>query len=201
MEGTGRASGVATGLIRDQDILGTPGAPVWHYGAVLACASGGALLGARMAPRLRMLMVEERIISGVLFIAFAGTVSASWLPSISGAMVVSLLLAGSAGSAKLAFDSLVQRDAPDANHGRSFALFEGRFQHSWAFGSLIALLIAMLPIQVGYFTMALGVGLGLVFYLPRTREARKAQKIITPEEPQKPDGQLGFWTRSTEEEN
>ena len=49
--------------------------------------------------------------------------------------------------------------------------------------------------------MALGVGLGLVFYLPRTREARKAQKIITPEEPQKPDGQLGFWTRSTEEEN
>ena len=201
MEGTGRALGVATGVIRDQDILGTPGAPVWHYGAVLACASGGALLGARVAPRLRKLMVEERIISGVLFIAFAGTVSASWLPSILGAMVVSLLIAGSAGSAKLAFDSLVQRDAPDANHGRSFALFEGRFQLSWAFGSLIALLIAMLPIQVGYFTMALGVGLGLVFYLPRTREARRAEKIITPEEPQKPDGQLGFWTRSTEEEN
>ena len=59
----------------------------------------------------------------------------------------------------------------------------------------------MLPIQVGYFTMALGVGLGLVFYLPRTREARKAEKIITPEEPQKPDGQLGFWTISKEEEN
>ena len=146
-------------------------------------------------------MVQERIISGVLFIAFAVTVSASWLPSILGSMVVSLLLAGSAGSAKLAFDSLVQRDAPDANHGRSFALFEGRFQLSWAFGSLIALVIAMLPIQVGYFTMALGVGLGLVFYLPRTREARRAEKIITPEEPQKPDGQLGFWTRSTEEEN
>ena len=201
MEGTGRALGVATGVIRDQDILGTPGAPVWHFGAVLACASGGALLGARVAPRLRKLMVEERIISGVLFVAFAGTVSASWLPSILGAMVVSLLLAGSAGSAKLAFDSLVQRDAPDVNHGRSFALFEGRFQLSWAFGSLIALLIAMFPIQVGYFTMALGIGLGLVFYLPRTREARRAEKIITPEEPQKPDGQLGFWTRSTEEEN
>ena len=182
-------------------MLGTPGAPVWHYGAVLACASGGALLGARIAPRLRTFMVEERIISGVLFIAFVGTVSASWLPSISGAMVVSLLLAGSAGSAKLSFDSLVQRDAPDVNHGRSFALFEGRFQLSWAFGSLIALLIAMLPIQVGYFTMALGLGVGLVFYLPRTREARRVEKIITPEEPQKPDGQLGFWTRSKEKES
>lgn len=189
------------GVIRDQDVLGTPGAPVWHYGAVLACASGGALLGARIAPRLRKMMVEEKIISGVLFIAFAGTASASWFPSVAGAMVASLVLAVSAGSAKLAFDSLVQRDAPDANHGRSFASFEGRFQLSWAFGSLIALLIAMLPIQVGYFTMALGVGLGLVFYLPRTREARRVEKIITPEEPQKADGQLGFWSRNAEDEN
>ena len=201
MEGTGRASGLAMGVIRDQDVLGTPGAPVWHYGAVLACASGGALLGARIAPRLRKMMVEEKIISGVLFIAFAGTASASWFPSVAGAMVASLVLAVSAGSAKLAFDSLVQRDAPDANHGRSFASFEGRFQLSWAFGSLIALLIAMLPIQVGYFTMALGVGLGLVFYLPRTREARRVEKIITPEEPQKADGQLGFWSRNSEDEN
>ena len=53
MEGVGRATGVATGVIRGQDVLGTPGAPVWYFGAVLACASGGALIGARIAPHLR----------------------------------------------------------------------------------------------------------------------------------------------------
>ena len=39
--------------------------------------------------------------------------------------------------AKLAFDSIVQRDAPDANRGRSFAKFETRFQIIWVVGALL----------------------------------------------------------------
>ena len=38
---------------------------------------------------------------------------------------------------KLAFDSIVQRDAPDANRGRSFARFETRFQVIWVLGAFI----------------------------------------------------------------
>ena len=49
---------------------------------------------------------------------------------------------GATGSAaKQAFDSIVQRDAPDANRGRSFARFETRFQLVWVIGALIPIVI------------------------------------------------------------
>ena len=46
---------------------------------------------------------------------------------------------------KLAFDSIVQRDAPDANRGRSFARFETRFQIIWVVGASSPWLIASRP--------------------------------------------------------
>ena len=195
-EGAGRGVGAAVGLVRGQDILGNPGAPAWHYAAVLVCASAGALIGARVAPRLRRAVVEERIVSGVLFTALVGTVLAGWVGSVVGAMLLALVIAASAGSAKLAFDSLVQRDAPDANHGRSFARFEARFQLFWAVGAFPPVAVP-LPIEVGYITMALTIGLGLVGYLTTTRQARRIGRVATPEEPERPDGQLGFWPRES----
>src|SRR5262249_15995086 len=49
----GAAAGAATAIARRINIVGDPGAPAWHYGAVVAAAGGGALLGARLAPALR----------------------------------------------------------------------------------------------------------------------------------------------------
>ena len=113
-------------------------------------------------------------------------------------MLVAAVIAGSSGLAKLAFDSLVQRDAPDANHGRSFARFEGRFQLFWALGSFLPVALPM-PIEVGYMAMVAGIGLGLVGYLTSTRQAHRMQRQITPEEPDRPDGQLGFWPPGTDQ--
>jgi hypothetical protein len=197
-EGVGRGVGAAVGVVRDQDIFGNPGAPVWYYGAVLVCASGGALVGARLAPRLRRAVIEERIISGVLFTALVGTVLAGWVGSLAGAMIVALVIAGSSGLAKLAFDSLVQRDAPDANYGRSFARFEGRFQLFWVAGAFLPVGLR-LPIEAGYIAMAAFIGVGLVGYLRSTREVRRLQRQVTPEESDRDDGQLRFWPTRTDE--
>lgn len=49
---------------------------------------------------------------------------------------------------KQAFDSLVQRDAPDADRGRIFARFEARFQIAWVVGAVIPAAIAI-DIAVG----------------------------------------------------
>ncbi|MDP6214849.1 MAG: hypothetical protein QGI41_07920, partial [Acidimicrobiales bacterium] len=59
IDGPGRAVGAAVGVARGQDILGSPGAPVWHFGVVLGCAGVGALFGAWFAPRLRRTASEE----------------------------------------------------------------------------------------------------------------------------------------------
>jgi hypothetical protein len=97
-------------------------------------------------------------------------------------------------AAKLAFDSLVQRDAPDANHGRSFARFEGRFQLSWAAGAFVPTILPLRPV-VGYVTVLVVVGLAFIFHLG---VFDRILRIQTPEHSDRPDGQLRFWHRSQE---
>ena len=50
---------------------------------------------------------------------------------------------------RLAFESIVQRDAPQANRGRAFAQFETRFQLAWALAGLIPVVI-VIPGWVGF---------------------------------------------------
>ena len=191
LEGVGRAAGAAAGLGRGQDIFGSPGAPAWHFGVVMVAAGCGALLGAQLAPRLRRRMVEEHLLIRVLFVAMLGGVTATFVGPVLGAVILSAVVAATAGSGKLAFDSLVQRDAPDANHGRSFAGFEARFQLMWAVGAFIPVVVP-LPVELGYAVVAGGLAFAWVSYLIGTRAARRA---ATPPTPDRPDGQLPFWSR------
>jgi hypothetical protein len=47
----------------------------------------------------------------------------------------------SAAAGKLAFDSIVQRDAPDAGRGRAFTRFETRFQLAWVAAALVPVVV------------------------------------------------------------
>src|SRR5690606_37148160 len=67
---------------------------------------------------------------------------------IAGQATMALLVAVAASSGKQAFDAVVQRDAPDANRGRSFARFESRFQVAWVLGAFIPVVIP-LPTRIG----------------------------------------------------
>ena len=194
LEGVGRAGGAAVGLARGQNVFGTPGAPAWHFGAVLAGAGLGALTGALIAPRLRRHATEEQMISGAMFMVMVGAALAVWGDGVLGAVSMAAAVAGCALAAKLAFDSLVQRDAPDANYGRSFARFEGRFQLSWAAGAFVPTILPLRPV-VGYVTVLVVVGLAFIFHL---RVFDRILRIQTPEHSDRPDGQLGLWHRNKE---
>ena len=193
IDGAGRAAGASTGLVRGQDVLGSPAAPAWHFGLVLLSVGVGAFLSARLAPVVRRRLSEERIILSVLFLGCAGSVLSAWLGGLRGAVVIGGLVALCSGTAKLAFDSLVQRDAPGANHGRSFARFEGRFQLVWAVGAFLAVFF---PLQVehGYSMVAVAILVALWWFRQGTRPA---PPVVTPEDPDRPDGQLGFWRRDS----
>ena len=102
---------------------------------------------------------------------------------------MAVAVAGCALAAKLAFDSLVQRDAPDANHGRSFARFEGRFQMAWAVGAFLAVFLP-LPVEHGYLIVAVAMAAALAWFQLGPLPPRP---VATPDEPDRPDGQLGFW--------
>jgi hypothetical protein len=147
-------------------------APTWNLGLVLAFTGGGALLGSAVAPKLRERMTEERMLMLMLSIALAGGLGAAATGKLGSAAALSAVIALVSTAAKLAFDSLVQRDAPDANRGRSFARFEVRFQLVWVIGAMVPLLLLPIPVRIGYLAIAGTSGFALLSYVAGQRAAR-----------------------------
>ena len=85
-------------------------------------------------------------------------------------LAASLGLAASAG--KLAFDSLVQRDAADAVQGRWFAKFEAALQLAWVAGSLVPVAVVV-SLRTGYVVLAVVAGVATVGYLVRLHAHRR----------------------------
>jgi hypothetical protein len=116
-------------------------APAWWFGVVLATSMVGNFVGAAVAPWLRKLVAEERILLGALALV---TVVGFFAARAGGLGAIAILAAAvglSAGAGKLAFDSIVQRDAPDAVRGRTFARFETRFQLVWVLGAALPVIV------------------------------------------------------------
>jgi len=129
--------------------------------AVIAAAVGAACASG-VAPVLRSRLKEPTML--LLSLGMI-TVSALWAAasfSVLRAGVVSGIVALATGVARLAFDSLVQRDAPESVRARTFARYETIFQGCWVGGAGLA---AMVPFTArgGLRTLAvIGlVGIGL----------------------------------------
>jgi MFS family permease len=142
-----------------------------QFGFAAIAATLGSMIGNILAPRLRRSLREERMLTiAVAIIAVAGLFAA-----ITGGLGMAVVLAfvvnfsGSIG--RLAFDSIVQRDAPDANQGRAFAQFETRFQLAWVLAAMPAVAFT-LPGSVGFFVVGLIGGVALVIYLEGSRRGR-----------------------------
>lgn len=140
------------------------GKPLWYLGAIGLMAQIGVLAGAALAPKLRQAFSETQIISGSLAVTMLGAFVAALLGGLAGACILSLILGTTSGTAKQAFDALVQRDAPDANRGRSFAKFETRFQLAWVMGAFVPVVIHFQP-TVGFVLVGVLMAIGLIAYL------------------------------------
>lgn len=75
--------------------------------------------------------------------------AASWWAAgsfeVRSAAIVAGVVGFGAGAGRLAFDSLLQRDAPEAVRGRTFARYETIFQLCWVAGAAAATLIPFRP--------------------------------------------------------
>lgn len=144
------------------------GIEVIGLGLLVGAAATGNLVGALVAPRLRRALREE----GILVAALA----ASGIAGVVAGLFFGVVLAGvfvfvfgvATGAAKLAFDSVVQREIPEGGRGWAFARFESTFQLAWVAGGLIPLLVS---IPAGGGIVAVGIAanlMGIVFILGRT---------------------------------
>jgi len=128
-------------------------APAWVFGVALAAAAIGALAGAGVAPLLRRWAREEPILLGALVSVSIVSVLAIQVGGRPSAVLLSGFVGVAASAARLCFDSIVQRDAPHADRGRSFARFETRFQLAWVGGAFVPVLLS-LPLLAGYVVVA-----------------------------------------------
>ena len=172
----GLALGRAVGIRAGFPAVGTghlANSPAWHFGVVAAVSVAGGLVGAVAAPQLRRIISEERILLGALIAVTALGVFNAVIGSLVGAALMGLAVGVAASAGRLAFDAIVQRDAPDANFGRSFARFETRFQLVWVIGAFLPVIVPI-PAQIGYLVIAVAAGFGAFAYITGQRGVRPA---------------------------
>lgn len=151
-------------------MLKESGEPTWVFGAVAVAGGLGGFSATFIAPALRRLLLEERILEvAMAFPAlFALFVPKAFIaPSL---IVVAFVLGLAANLGRQGFDSLVQRDAPDAERGRAFARFEVRLQLTWVLGALLPVVLRP-SMAVGLYFLGASLVLGAIFYGTTARAA------------------------------
>jgi hypothetical protein len=139
-------------------------------GLIAVFAVVGAFIGNLAAPEIRKYTREEVMLCGALLGCAAATVLGAFLGGSFGFAFAALAIAISSATGKLGFDSLLQRDGPDAVRGRAFARFEARFQIIWVFGAVLGLM--PLSKEVGLIGLALVLMFGGISYAAALRAAR-----------------------------
>lgn len=157
-------------------VLRAHGEDAKGFGAVLAAAGAGGFLGALVAPMLRrafresLLMLVSLAAMGATAFVMAGRFG------LQAAMIVALVTGLGASTARLAFDSLIQTEAPDEVRGRTFARYETLFQLSWVAGAGVA---AGIPFGASFGLTVLGLicvgGIAFAIWTAAVRPSRAAR--------------------------
>lgn len=137
--------------------------PTWNLGVAVGASVLGSFVGSILAPRVRRTTQEEDILVGSMLIASVVAILGALAGGLLAAVLVTFAVGFCANTAKLAFDSIVQRDAPDANRGRSFAKFETRFQIFWVVGAFIPVIIPI-PARFGFLMIGVTAGFAAATY-------------------------------------
>jgi hypothetical protein len=148
------------------------GEPTWVFGAILAASALGAFIGTLLAPRLRRAWSEELMVAVSLIAPAAMALLAALQYTRPTTIVAAGTLGMFANVGRVAFDAIVQRDAPDAEQGRAFARFETRFQLAWVLGALVPVVFRPAG-EIGMLILGLGLAAGSTVYLAGARAARR----------------------------
>ena len=145
-------------------------ATAW-FGLVLLCTALGTLAGNGVAPLIRQRVREEVMLVGALTLTGITGILAALSGGRATAALLSAAVGFSAAVGRLAFDAIVQRDAPDANRGRAFAQFETRFQLAWVIAAFLPVVIPF-PGWLGFLLVGLTGAFASASYLFGSRHVR-----------------------------
>lgn len=107
------------------------------FGALLAAAGLGFALSSWVSPRLEERLREEPMVVAALAVeAAAAFIAGQWF-GLPAASLLALAAGFSWGTAKFAFDGLLQSAVPEERRGVAFTRSETLFQLSWVVGGVL----------------------------------------------------------------
>lgn len=131
------------------------------FAVVVAAAGVGGFAGSVVGPALRAVVRESFLLLASLAAVVVVGLWAAGSFDLTRAATVAGVVGTAAGAGRLGFDSLLQRDAPSAVRGRTFARYETIFQLCWVGGAGLATAVPFRPAG-GMRTLALIAGGGIV---------------------------------------
>lgn len=155
-------------------------------GLVIGASTAGLMIGNALASPLRDRLREELMLTAAIVMIALGGIGAAIFGGVGAAIALAAIANLASGIGRMAFDSIVQRDAPEATQGRSFARFETRFQLSWATAGVVPVLLTF-PGRVAFLTVGLiGVLAGVLYVQGARRRSGSGARSRRP----RPDGGL-----------
>ncbi len=119
------------------------------FGLALGLSSLSIMIGNFIAPYLRRQMSERAMMLFAFLIIGMIGIYAGVVGGITAGIVLTSVTNGMGSVGRLAFESVVQREAPDANRARAFVKFETLNQLAWVGLGLVAVILT-LPGAVGF---------------------------------------------------
>ena len=120
------------------------GEPAWWFVVLAGAATAGGFLGDVIAPRLPSKLREEAVVIGCLIGAGVGATLSFFAFELFVLVLFAAAVGASSELGRLAFQTLMQRLAPEGALGRVFVRYEVLFQLAWVAGALIP---ALTPIN------------------------------------------------------
>jgi hypothetical protein len=148
------------------------GQPTWWFGVLAAAGVAGSFLADLLAPRLPRNLQEELFVIGCVLAAGVGALLAFEIFGLPMLALFAVTAGATTEFGRLAFQSLMQRLAPEGALGRVFVRYEILFQLAWVAG---AFLPAVLPISFKGGILALAgfyLTLGGIYFWRRGRSVR-----------------------------
>ncbi len=143
------------------------------FALALSLSSLATMLANAVSPLLRRWTSERTMmILSLAVISLTGVLSGV-LGSITAGIVLIAVSNGMGSIGRLAFESIIQREAPDANRARTFVKFETVNQLAWVCAGLAAVVFTFSG-EVGFAIIGVASALGLIYFLSANFSASKS---------------------------
>jgi hypothetical protein len=134
------------------------------FALALGLSSLATMLANALSPMLRRLISERTMMTVSLTVISVTGVLAGVFGGITAGIVLIAVCNGMGSIGRLAFESIIQREAPDANRARTFVKFETINQLVWVSSGLAAVVFTFSG-AVGFAIVGVASAMGLMYFL------------------------------------